>query len=128
MKITRIYPILHIIFQQNLNYIPNPITNPARHQWIIHGVQMDPVNVTDQQINDLAQCIGHTGIKQCLFIILIFMNDPLKTFRKGGSAHSYHPFDLACIDHRHNTRNDRYLDSGDPAVLHKLKKLFVVKE
>ena len=24
MKITRIYPILHIIFQQNLNNIPNP--------------------------------------------------------------------------------------------------------
>lgn len=61
MKITRIYPILHIIFQQNLNNIPNPITNPARHQRIIHGVQMDPVNVTDQQIYDLAQRIGHTG-------------------------------------------------------------------
>ena len=46
---------------QNLNNIPNPITDPARHQRIIHGVQMDPINITDQQINDLAQCIGHTG-------------------------------------------------------------------
>ena len=56
------------------------------------------------------------------------MNDPLKTLRKGSSAHGYHPFDLASIDHRHNARNDRHPNSGDPAVLHKPEELLIVKK
>ena len=95
---------------------------------IIHSIQMNAVRIIGQQIDNLAQSIGHSCIKQSGFVILKFVNDPLKTLRKRSTAHCNHTLDLGRIDNRHNPGNNRNIDIGDSAIFHKTVELCIVKE
>ena len=65
----------------------NSLTDPAGNHRIVHGIQVNSIGIVCQQINDLTQCIGHSGIKQCFFIILEFVDNLLETLRERSSAH-----------------------------------------
>ena len=95
---------------------------------IIHSIQMNAVRIIGQQIDNLAQSIGHSRVEQSGFVIFKFVNDPLETFRERSTAHCDHSFDLCCIDDRHNSGNDRNIDIGDSAIFHKTVELCIVKE
>ena len=39
----------------------NSLTDPAGNHRIVHGIQVNSIGIVCQQVNDLTQCIRHSG-------------------------------------------------------------------
>lgn len=44
-----------------------PFTDASCNTRIVHRIKMDPVRITHQLVDDLAQCICHSCVKESLF-------------------------------------------------------------
>ena len=74
---------------------------------------MDAVDIMRQQIDNLIDRIGHTGIEKRLFVVFVFVHHSGKLFRQRGPAERHHPFDLRFVDDRHDARLDRHMHARD---------------
>ena len=78
---------------------------------------MNARNSVCYQVDYLRQRIGHSCIEKRLAVVLISSDYPAETFRGTCVAKTDHALDLVCVDDRHNARNNRHVDTCDPASL-----------
>ena len=75
------------------DYIFNTFTYSSSYNRIVHGIEMNPLNVAYQKVYYLTESIRHSCIKKSFTIILITVNYLLKSLRKCSITYAYHPFD-----------------------------------
>ena len=94
----------------------------------VHGVKVNAVAACGEKVDDLADGVGETCVKECIRIIAVAVYDALEIVRQGGTAGGYHSLDGCHGKAGHDAGCDRYIDTCDPRALYHLEEILVVEE
>ena len=89
---------------------------------------MDAVYTVGQEVHNLIDGIGDSGIAQGGIVMTVPGQDFLELQRKGSPAKSDHPFNLFLVGDGHDTRFDRDADSSLGRFVEEIVKIVVIEE
>ena len=111
-----------------LQQCADSVGNAGGHVWIVHGVDVDAVYAVGQEIYNLIDGIGDSGIAQGDIVMTIPGQDLLEFQWKSSSAKSDHPFYLFLVGYGHDTRFDRNADSSLGRFVEEVIKIVIIEE
>ena len=81
-----------------------------------------------KKVNDLADGVCKTCIKECVRIIAVAVYDALEVVGKRGAACGYHSLNRCDSEAGHDAGCDRYVDACDPRGFNHVEEITVIEE